>query len=412
MTQVIPEQNANPNTAQLNAQFTTNHTELTAALKAMEMAVPARPPHPLLGCVLLRSHEQGATLSGFDYEVAVTVELPAQSTAPGASLLHYSELAKSLKAVATGETKATAARMPVTLTGDMLSTPELALPMASEDVTEYPTPFPPVPATMNVDAAALLAQLTRVLPAAGTDDTLPTLTGVQFTITQHLELASTDRYRFAVAQLPVTHHGSHPDNPVTANIHGGTLKALCSHLKTTSGPVRIGVANDAHDHRVTFILDTITITTRTLEGELPKYAKLFPDTYAATLGVDRAALLRAVRKVKALMGAKNQRNSPAVLRLDDTGDATLCPSLYEGHDQDRVKGMQVTIKPAAGSTEPGTVALNPDFLTDGLNTLTTDTVYLHLPHMTDGRVVKPLLLTEGPDATDTDYRYLLMPVRL
>ena len=63
------------------------------------------------------------------------------------------------------------------------------------------------------------------------------------------------------------------------------------------------------------------------------------------------------------------------------------------------------------SSEPFSIAFNPQYLLDGLGAVDSDTTTLSFTGPT-----RPAVLTgkreEGEDAAAADYRYLLMPVRL
>ncbi|MDX5578546.1 hypothetical protein PV779_66975, partial [Streptomyces sp. ID01-9D] len=184
------------------AHVTAPYGSLADALKIAEFGTVCAPT-PAQSSVLIEADDTGLTLRTHDYETAVSITLPtATVTRAGTSLLPLAQLTKSLKAMVAGETKATAARTTVTLDGDLLSTDHLTVPLAALPVGEFAPATKPAPPAAHLDAQELHHQLQRVIPAAGRDDTLPTLTGVQVTLTDRLTLSTTDRYRFAVAHLP------------------------------------------------------------------------------------------------------------------------------------------------------------------------------------------------------------------
>ncbi|WP_157839193.1 hypothetical protein [Streptomyces flavidovirens] len=80
--------------------------------------------------------------------------------------------------MAPGGTKTVAARTPVSLAGDLLATEHITMPITMLNIHEFTHPQEAVPAMATMDAQTFLAQLNRVLPTAGRDETLPTLTGV------------------------------------------------------------------------------------------------------------------------------------------------------------------------------------------------------------------------------------------
>ncbi|MGV0101266.1 DNA polymerase III subunit beta family protein, partial [Streptomyces californicus] len=190
-----------------HAHFTAPYGPLLEALTLAQYGTTTA-LSPAQECVLVEADTEGLTLRSYDWETAVSVEVPAATvTRTGSSLLPLVQLKRALAAMVAGETKAAAARTTITLAGDLLITDHLTVPLDPHPVGEY-TPAPmPAPIAATVDAADLHRQLQRVIPAAGTDGTLPTLTGVRMVLTaQTLTLTGTDRYRVAVADLPAPPH--------------------------------------------------------------------------------------------------------------------------------------------------------------------------------------------------------------
>ncbi|MEV5259916.1 hypothetical protein AB0L02_17900 [Streptomyces anulatus] len=376
-------------------------------------------PNPAQSAVLIEADDTGLTLRTHDYETAVSITVPtATVTRAGASLLPLAQLTKSLKAMVAGETKATAARTTITLAGDLLTTDHLTVPVTGLPVGEFVPAHKPATVAAHLDAQDLHRQLQRVLPAAGTDDTLPVLMGVQMTLTgRTLTLSTTDRYRFTVADLPATPHPDHPQTiaadpaPLTALVPASVLNRLSKHLKTQTGTVGIAFGTFG----LTLTVDTTTITIRELDGNLPRYGSMFPTKVDTSLTMHRATAERALKKCRALITASGERGSPVTLRWDDHGTLTLAPRIGEPEDRARIKGMTIASTTLAGTTPTAReVHASPSFLKDALEAFAgDDTVTLHLRNQKEGSTnVPPFLFTAGPHPTATDYRHLLMPVRV
>lgn len=410
------------------ANFAGVHAEIIDALNLAEFGIAPKAQPPAQRGVLIETGRNRIVFSAYDFETAVSVTVPAATPlAKGSSLVDFTELKKTLAAMVAGETKTVAARTRVSLAGDLLATEHLTVPVTTHDIHEYTQPLDAVPAMATMDAQTFLGQLNRVLPAAGCDDTLPVLTGIQITLDgEKLTMAATDRYRFAVAEVPAAATAQPPEKPLTALIPAATLSALAKRLKTHDGPVGIGILEDDHADgepvanwpipRATLSLGAVTITMRAIEGSLPKYQTLFPKTYTTAVRIDRATTVRATKKCQAILKAKGRKNVPVVFAWDAEGNLTLVPHLWTAEDVARAKGMPIPATPAhrVGDALYGvTASFNPAFLMDALDTFDSETVTLHLGELRDGAVFKPVLLTEGPDAAGTGgYRHLLMPVRV
>ncbi|MET9957237.1 hypothetical protein ABZ135_37570 [Streptomyces sp. NPDC006339] len=401
-----------------NAEFTCTHAEFSSALKNAEFGINPKLPNPAQRGVIVETRDGQAVYSTFDLDTAVRVTVPCPTAqAAGTSLLDFTELSKTLAAMVAGEPKATAAATSVALRGDLLVGPDMTVPISALDTTAYVSAPAPVAAMVVLDGQALRRQLDRVLPTTGTDDTLPVLAGVQFTIdAETCTLAATDRYRFAVADLPSR---TAPGAPQTAafdlNIPGSFLRRLAKPLKDHTGPVGIGVSEDRL--WVTLTLGSLTFTTRLIDGRLPRHGKLFPTTAAASLQIDRVALVTATKKCTAVLKAKGADSlTPISFRWNRDGTLTLAPALPEAHDRARLSGIPLPYETVGGDAttlHASSQSLKPAYLTAALDAFAGDTLTLHLPDTENGQGLrKPVLLTDGPDLQGDGYRHLLMPITL
>ncbi|MEV0449752.1 hypothetical protein [Streptomyces sp. NPDC050600] len=386
-------------------------------MKNAEFASSPKFPNPSQRGVLVETQGGQVTFSTFDLDTAVrvTVPCPAARTA-GTSLLDFTEMSKMLAALVAGEPKASAAATEVSLKGDLLSGPDMTVPISALDTTAYIPAPAPTAAMVVLDAQEFRRQLDRVLPVTGTDDTLPVLAGVQLTTdAATCTLAATDRYRFVVADLPAHTTPKAPQTPFDLNVPGSFLRRLIKPLKDHTGPVGIGVSEDRL--WATLTLGHLTFTTRLIEGRLPRYSKLFPKTAAASLQIDRAALATATKKCAAVLKAKNAGSlTPVSFLWDRHGALTLAPALPEAHDRARLTGIPLPYETVGGDAtalHASFQSLRPAFLATALDTFTGDTLTLHFPGADNGQGLrKPVLLTDGPDLEGDSHRHLIMPITL
>ncbi|MFD4142811.1 hypothetical protein [Streptomyces sp. NPDC058572] len=83
--------------------------------------------------------------------VTVPVGTPV---AKGYSPLDFVELKKALAAMVAGETKAVAARTPVSLAGDLLATEHITVPITALDIHEFTHPPEAVPSMATMEQTA------------------------------------------------------------------------------------------------------------------------------------------------------------------------------------------------------------------------------------------------------------------
>jgi len=220
-------------------------------------------------------------------------------------------------------------------------------------------------------------------------------------------LAATDRFRLAVRELTWSTDAAGVEAAVLvpAKTLSEAAKAGADgadvHLSLGSGPAvgkegLLGIRSKGKRS-----------TTRLLDAEFPKFRQLLPTehTAMATLGV--AELTEAIKRVALVAdrGAQVRMEfADGVLRLsagaDDVGRA----------EEDL---------PVEFAGEPLTIAFNPTYLTDGLGSLHSDRVTFGFTTPSRPAVLRPAgdddaaATGAGPfPAAQTDYVYLLMPVRL
>ncbi|HEV7825894.1 MAG TPA: DNA polymerase III subunit beta [Mycobacteriales bacterium] len=375
-------------------KFRVEREALADAVAWTAKSLPARPPVPVLAGVLLEVDNQRLTVSGFDYEVSGQVGLDVDAETAGRVLVSgrlLAEITRALPAQKPVQVSVEGPRAEITC-----GTARFTLP--TMPVEDYPT-LPAMPTVAGTITADVFSHaVAQVAVAAGRDDTLPVLTGVRLEMDgERLTLAATDRYRLAVRE--VTWRPAAADAAIQALVPARTLSDTA---KAMAGGADVVVALSqpgAGEGIIGFSGSGRRTTTRLLDGEFPKYRSLLPDSHAAQAEVPTGALVEVVKRVSLVA----ERNTPVRLRFAD-GELTLEAG---GTDDARASESMEAVY----SGEDMTIAFNPQFLLDGLGAIDADTAILSFTSPQ-----KPAVITgrSGDEATDklSDYRYLLMPVRL
>ncbi|MER8103858.1 DNA polymerase III subunit beta [Kitasatospora sp. NPDC094016] len=387
---------------------------LAEAVAHVARALPTRAPVPVLAGILLTTGPDGLSLAAYDYESVATCRLTAEIADDGTVLVPgrlLTEIAKALPKGAEVDIELSGTRLLVTSGSAKFTLPTLP-------VEEYPA-LPPVPDTvLTIGADAFADAVGQCAPAAGTDDSLPVLTGVLLTLEgETLTLAGTDRYRFAVREIGVQPTGTVPAEPKRTSKKKDKKEqddaVLCTALvpakwltdasKALAGEHQLSVG--WHDGQLTFTVPGgRTIGTRLLEGDFPRFRGLMPDPADAamtlTIPVDEA--LAAIKRVALVVDDKRPirlTHEDGQLLLD-AGDGD------DAHAADRIPCN------ASGDLAEGRegcdIAFKPAYLVTALQALTTPEARLYLTHPH-----KPALITgySGGPAED-GYEHLLMPIRL
>lgn len=368
-------------------KFTVERDPFADAVAWTARGLPSRPSVPVLAGALLVAEENRLTVSGFDFEVSTRVGINADVETAGRTLVSGRLLAEITRALPSAPVvlEVSGARAQLTCGSARFTLPTLP-------VEDYPT-LPEMPAVAGtVPGDAFAGAVAQVAVAAGRDDTLPTMTGVRVEIDgDRIVMAATDRYRLAAREL-----SWQPGSSGMSAVALVPARTLTETAKAMSSAEEITVAlagTGAGESLIGFSGAGRQTTTRLLEGQFPPYQSLWPKETATVAHVQVAPLVEAVRRVSLVA----ERSTPVRLRFSD-GEVVL-----EAGGSDEAQASEAL---EAGLEGEGlTIAFNPSFLLDGLGALGSDTARFAFTAAT-----KPAVLS-GKDG-GSDYRYLLMPVRL
>ncbi|NUS45903.1 MAG: DNA polymerase III subunit beta, partial [Mycobacteriaceae bacterium] len=180
-----------------NLKFRVAREDFAEAVAWVARSLPARPPVPVLGGVLLAADEDGLTVSGFDYEVSAQIRTAAEVDGHGEVLVSGRLLADITKALP---------NKPVDVSVDgsrvLIACGSAKFSLPTMPVEDYPQ-LPELPQQTGSLTGELFAEaIGQVAVAAGRDDTLPMLTGIRVEIEgAAVVLAATDRFRLAVRRI-------------------------------------------------------------------------------------------------------------------------------------------------------------------------------------------------------------------
>lgn len=362
-----------------------------------------QPSRPILAGVLITGSEEGLTITGFDSDVSAEVHVPAEIASPGSVLVSgrlLSEITRSLPAKPV-EVSVEGSRMLLACGSAKFSLPTMP-------VEDYPT-LPTLPAETGVVPADLFTEAVgQVAVAAGRDETISMLTGIRVEISgSKVVLAATDRFRLAVREL--TWSTESPDVEAAVLVPAKMLAEAAKAVTSGSDVhLALGTGSAVGDARLLGMRSAgKRSTTSLLENEFPKFRQLLPAEHTAMATIAVAELAEAIKRV-ALVADRG-----AQVRMEFSVDALR---LSAGADGVGSAEEELAVEFAG---EPLTIAFNPIYLTDGLGSLHSDRVTFGFTTSSKPAVLRPVgdapvdYSGSGPfPAEQTDYVYLLMPVRL
>ncbi|MDA2808023.1 DNA polymerase III subunit beta [Nocardiopsis suaedae] len=376
-------------------KFRVERDVLADAVAWTARSLPVRPSVPVLAGMLLDASDnegrQRLRLSSFDYEVSAQVSVDIEVEEPGTCLVSGRLLAEITRNLPPQTVEIATDGAKVTVSCGSAKFTLLTLP-----VEDYPT-LPEMPGqTGSIGSDVFAAAVAQVAVAAGRDDTLPMLTGVRVEIEgSTLTLASTDRYRLAVREITWS-----PENPDVSAVALVPAKTLADTAKSLTSGAEVSIAlatGEGAEGMIGFEGGGRRTTTRLLDGEFPKYRALLPDSFNSVAEINKAEFIEAVKRVSLVA----ERNTPLRLAF---GEGRLVLEAGTGDEAQAVEVLDASME-----GEEIQIAFNSSYLLDGLGAVDSDIARLQFTTST-----KPAIISGKPadETAASDYRYLIMPVRL
>src|SRR6187399_3250982 len=367
--------------AQGTLTVTCPRDELTRALGIVSRGVSTRTTVQILSGILLRTSGEKLELAATDMELSLRTSIDVQDATegsvvvPGRLLL---DLARLLPAAEVSiEHKPEEAAV------------EIRSGSATYRLHTYNAEdFPRLPDAAagdrhEVDREMLLETVARVSRSASRDESRPVLTGVLMRFEPgKLVMAATDSYRLSVKETVV--EGAAPE--LEAIVPARALGEL-ARIAQEGEKLELAV----HENQVIFATGDALLTTRRIDGQFPNYKQLVPEAFDHELTLPREELLDVVRRVSVMA----QRNSPLRLRFADGELVVSAQTQDVGEARESL--------PASFTAEALEIGFNAEFLRDGIDSVSGETVRLKLISP-----LRPAVLQGEAD----DFLYLIMPIRL
>jgi DNA polymerase-3 subunit beta len=380
-------------------KFRCERDSLVEVLTTAGRAVSSRSTTTMaLGGVRMESLGNRLAVVGTDLDLTVHVSTEAIGITDGVCVAPAKLLADIVRALEPGAVTVESADDKVEI-----AAARSRFSLRTFPVDDFPVlPEPPEPMT-SLPAAGLVDALRQVVRAASNDDARPLLTGVLVAAEgTGIRLVATDSYRLALRDLAGSDAKLDAAQilvPARALAELQRLSALGSLAKEGAGAgaedgaslPQVGLSIGEHD--VTFTVGAVQVSTRLLDGSYPDYRQLIPAEYPNRLHVGKDSLLDALRRVRLLV---RDNTTPVRLSMRPGGvDLTVVSQ--------EVGDASETVDADFDGTDL-TIAFNPSYLIDGVEAVAGDEVLLETVDATKPATVRA--------AEQTDFRYLLMPVRV
>jgi DNA polymerase III subunit beta len=394
-------------------KFTCTQQDLSSNLALVSRAVSARPTHPVLANVMFEADTQSqqVKLVGFDLSLGIQIAFAAQVEEDGTTTIPAKLLNDIVSKLPPGE-----------ISMDDEAGAEKILLVSSSGKYQVrgmsAEEFPELPLAEEGEARqlpeeALIEGLKGTLVACSQDEHKQILTGVYLKVKSDcLEFAATDGHRLSIVEVareteveeessemeedgevkPAAHTNGEVQFEVTVPARAlRELEKMMAHANMEAG----GLGLHLEQGQVVFECGSDSkLTTRTLEGKYPDYRLLIPKQFQRKVTVDRKKLLSSLERINVLADRTN------LVKVDI--DSEHQKVILSVEAQDLGSGEEALDAEVSGANLE--IAFNIKYLMDGLKTISTQDIAIHL-----NGAIEPVILNP---VGGTPITYLIMPVQL
>ncbi len=383
---------------------------LTKGLSIVGRAVSSRSTLPVLSNVLLATDQGQLKLAATNLEIGINCWIGAKVEDEGAITVPTRILSEFINSLPAEKIDLDLSVRTQTLN---LKCARYEANFKGIDAAEFPT-IPTVAdrgdtAVIELPPATLRQMIQQVAFAASTDESRPTLTGVEVRFEEErLTMAATDGYRLARRSGGM-------------GMIGGTRNTVIVPARSLSEVARI--AADASDERPVEVTITparnqimfhiwgksdgkggyhqVDVVSQLLDATFPDYNAIIPRSFKTRAVLDTQAFLRTVRM--AFLFAREAANAVRVQVSPSEGlkPGTLTITATSAELGDNVSEMDALVEGDANE-----IAFNAKYLIDALSAIDTPQVALEVTRSTAPGVIRPV--GAGPE----EYTQVIMPMQL
>lgn len=365
-------------------KFICDKAQLIAAIGTASLTVAQRSTIPALEGICLRAG-MTLTLTGYNLETGITVEVPAEITEPGSCVLPSPLFGDIIRKLPDNDVNISVDdQLKVSIRSGISFFQILAT--SSED-------FPDLPEVETQNSFSLPQKTLRSMIGGAdfcvsTSQARPILTGCAFEMENNsLTAVSVDGYRLAMRREPVE---SHADAPVKFVIPAAGLREIERILKDSEDPASLSLG----PKHILFEIDQIRLICRLLDGEFLDWRRVIPKDQPISLAANVRELASCVERMS-LISSEKVKNPVRCNFGENEVDFKISAAMGNAHD----------VCPLAGDGKGLEIGFNCKFLLDALKAIPSAEVCLKLSNG-----LSPLVLV--PCEGEENFLYMILPVRL
>ncbi len=351
--------------------------------------VSARSTIQLLGGILLEAQGEAVRLSATDMELSIQTSSPAEVEEEGRVVIPARIFNDVVRSLPRGELGLVHDHSEGVVRLSARENEYRIRAYAAEDFPQLPK-FDEAGA-FKMSGEALVETVEKVSRSYSRDETRPVLTGILISFEEsRIRMVTTDSYRLSIkeTELTTTFDGSRE-----AIIPARAMQEV-SRIISGSDEEQVEVV--LSENQAIFRIGDVLFGTRLIEGNFPEYRRLLPQAFEREISVQREDLVDTLRRVN-LFAQRQTPPVPVSLAFSEGAVEVMVRNGEVGEARERLP---------ATSEDEFHISFNPSYLLDGVSAVDSEKVLFKL-----NESLKPGLIVPDADGEETDFLYLIMPMR-
>ena len=366
-------------------EISVRKSDLVRELQLVQGIVERKTSIPVLSNVLVEAKGAELKLSATDLDVSLRCGCAAEVKKEGAVTLGAKKLYEIARMLPDSDVHVR--QLPDAWVA--IECERSSFKMAGLPREDYPAlPEPKGKKGVEIPAAVLKDLIARTAFAITAEDARYYLAGALLVIDKDsVSMVATDGHRLAFAQRRVALKGADAGRVLVPRKAIHELARLLEDEES--------VLFQQGENHLLFSVGARTLASKTIEGQFPAYEKVVATAADKHAGLDREQFAMAIRRVS-LLSSERSRAVKLALQSGRLELQASAPELGEAHES----------LPAEYTGAAVEIGFNAQYLLDFLAAAGSDTVLLDVKDAESQGILKP----KGDG--ETDYRYVVMPMRL
>jgi DNA polymerase-3 subunit beta len=257
--------------------------------------------------------------------------------------------------------------------------------------------FPQLPefdggGAFKMSGELLVETVEKVARSYSRDETRPVLTGILISFEDsRVRMVTTDSYRLSIKETDLATTAF--EGSREAIIPARAMQEV-SRIFGSEGEEDVEVV--LSENQALFSIGDVLFGTRLIDGNFPEYKRLLPTTFEREISVSREDLIGTLRRVN-LFAQRQTPPVPVSLSFSEGSVEVIVRNGEIGEAHERLE---------ATSEDEFLISFNPGYLLDGVSAIDTEKVVFKF-----NEPLKPGLIVPGTNGEESDFLYLIMPMR-